>query len=231
MMAPTLGGARGLSPAGLQVQSPLRPPMQTAISKTLRIRRTRRSSRVAASPGLRRRGCAAYANKVAPEARTKFVRRACLAHSVCAVWSVYSRVSTPRRRAAKYAAAHVWGPAYIARKIRRHAASTHAHLLAILARYTESTGALSPAVILLLKELGKAAQGTDGADSTVYGLGRASPQSCFPHHLARRYYAAISSSIVRADALSLSTTTRRHWHSSSLPRHHLSTLCPTGHSS
>jgi hypothetical protein len=58
-------------------------------------------------------------------------------------------------------------------------------------------------VILLLKELGKAAQGTDGVDSTVYGLGRASPQSCFPHHLARRYYAAISSSIVRADALSI----------------------------
>ena len=67
------------------------------------------------------------------------------------------------------------------------------HLLA-----TESTGALSPAVILLLKELAKAAQGTDGVDSTVYGLGRASPQSFFPHHLA-----AISSSIVRADALSI----------------------------
>ena len=67
------------------------------------------------------------------------------------------------------------------------------HLLA-----TESTGALSPAVILLLKELAKATQGTDGVDSTVYGLGRASPQSFFPHHLA-----AISSSIVRADALSI----------------------------
>ena len=65
------------------------------------------------------------------------------------------------------------------------------HLLA-----TESTGALSPAVILLLKELAKATQGTDGVDSTVYGLGRASPQFFFPHHLA-----AISSSIVRADAL------------------------------
>lgn len=51
---------------------------------------------------------------------------------------------------------------------------------------------------LLLKELAKAAQGTDGVDSTVYGLGRSSPQSFFPHHLA-----AISSSIVRADALSI----------------------------
>ena len=67
-----------------------------------------------------------------------------------------------------------------------------------LARYRVPTGALSPAVILLLKELAKAAQGTDGVDSTVYGLGRASPQSFFPHHLA-----AISSSIVRADALSI----------------------------
>ena len=49
-----------------------------------------------------------------------------------------------------------------------------------LARYRVPTGALSPAVILLLKELTKAAQGTDGVDSTVYGLGRASPQSFFP---------------------------------------------------
>ena len=48
-----------------------------------------------------------------------------------------------------------------------------------LARYRVPTGALSPAVILLLKELAKAAQGTDGVDSTVYGLGRASPQSFF----------------------------------------------------
>ena len=47
------------------------------------------------------------------------------------------------------------------------------------ARYRVPTGALSPAVILLLKELAKAAQGTDGVDSTVYGLGRASPQSFF----------------------------------------------------
>jgi len=34
--------------------------------------------------------------------------------------------------------------------------------------------------------------------ATQYGLGRASPQSFFPHHLA-----AISSAIVRADALSI----------------------------
>ena len=67
------------------------------------------------------------------------------------------------------------------------------HLLA-----TESTGALSRPVILLLKTLAKATQGTAGHDSTQYGLGRASPQSFFPHHLA-----AISSAIVRFDALSI----------------------------
>jgi hypothetical protein len=67
------------------------------------------------------------------------------------------------------------------------------HLLA-----TESTGALSHPVILLLKTPAKGTQGTAGHDSTQYGLGRASPQSFFPHHLA-----AISSAIVRADALSI----------------------------
>ena len=73
------------------------------------------------------------------------------------------------------------------------------HLLA-----TESTGALSPDVIRLLRELAKTAQGTSGHDSTVYGLSRASPKSFFPHHLA-----AISSAIVCADTRSLSATTLR----------------------
>ena len=54
------------------------------------------------------------------------------------------------------------------------------------------------AVIRLLRELAKAAQGTSGHDSTVYGLSRASPKSFFPHHLA-----AISSAIVCADARSI----------------------------
>ena len=53
-------------------------------------------------------------------------------------------------------------------------------------------------VIRLLKALAKTAQGTTGQDSTQYGLGRASPQSFYPHHLA-----AISSAIVRADALTI----------------------------
>ena len=63
---------------------------------------------------------------------------------------------------------------------------------------SESTGALSPDVIRLLRELAKTAQGTSGHDSTVYGLSRASPKSFFPHHLA-----AISSAIVCADARSI----------------------------
>ena len=65
------------------------------------------------------------------------------------------------------------------------------HLLA-----TESTGALSRPVILLIKTLAKATQGTAGYDSTQYGLGRASPQSFFPHHLA-----AISSTPQPSSAL------------------------------
>ena len=71
------------------------------------------------------------------------------------------------------------------------------HIVHLLA--TESTGALSPPVIRLLKELAKAhPQGATGHDSTQYGLGRASPQSFYPHHLA-----AISSAIVCADALTI----------------------------
>ena len=54
-------------------------------------------------------------------------------------------------------------------------------------------------MIRLLKALVKTAQGTTGQDFTQYRLGRASPQSFYPpHHLA-----AISSAIVRADALTI----------------------------
>ena len=67
------------------------------------------------------------------------------------------------------------------------------HLLA-----TESTGALSRGVIVLLKALAKSTKEPSGHDSTPYGDGRASPRSFFPHHLA-----AISSAIVRADALAI----------------------------
>ena len=50
----------------------------------------------------------------------------------------------------------------------------------------------------LLKELAKATKGATGHDSTQYGLGRASPQSFYPHHLA-----PLSSAIVCADALTI----------------------------
>ena len=53
-------------------------------------------------------------------------------------------------------------------------------------------------MILLLKALAKSTQEVQGHDSTPYGLGRASPRSFFPHHLA-----AVSSAIVRADALAI----------------------------
>ena len=67
------------------------------------------------------------------------------------------------------------------------------HLLA-----SESTGALSGPFVKLLKTLDKLAKSPEGHDSTVYGLGRASPQSFFRHHVA-----AISSAIVCADALAI----------------------------
>jgi hypothetical protein len=67
------------------------------------------------------------------------------------------------------------------------------HLLA-----SETTGALTPEVIRLLHVLDKSTNDAQGHDSTHYGLGRASPQSFFQHHLA-----AASCAIVRADALTI----------------------------
>ena len=63
---------------------------------------------------------------------------------------------------------------------------------------SENTGALTPAVIRLLHVLDKSAKDPQGHDSTQFGLGRASPQSFFQHHLA-----AVSCAIVRADALTI----------------------------
>ena len=68
-----------------------------------------------------------------------------------------------------------------------------AHLLA-----SETTGALTPEVIRLLHALDKSTKDAQGHDSAQYGLGRASPQSFFSHHLA-----AVSCAIVRADALTI----------------------------
>ena len=61
---------------------------------------------------------------------------------------------------------------------------------------SESTGALSRVVTTLLSCLAKSTRAPEGQDSTAYGTGRASPKSFYTHHIA-----AISSAIVRADAL------------------------------
>ena len=62
----------------------------------------------------------------------------------------------------------------------------------------ESTGAMSPSVIRLLRSLAAAAKRPEVQDTTIYGAGRASPKTFFRHHLA-----AISSAIARADAQTL----------------------------
>ena len=64
---------------------------------------------------------------------------------------------------------------------------------------TESSGALSPALVKMLRCLAKSTLDPDGHDSTPYGTGRASPKSFYPHHVA-----AISSAIVCADAHAIS---------------------------
>ena len=53
-------------------------------------------------------------------------------------------------------------------------------------------------VIQLLHALAESTLTPEGHDSTVYGIGRASPRSFFSHHVA-----AVSSAIVLADALVL----------------------------
>ena len=63
---------------------------------------------------------------------------------------------------------------------------------------SETTSALTPEVIRLLHVLDRSTKDAQGHDSTQYGLGRASPQSFFSHHLA-----AVSCAIVRADALTI----------------------------
>ena len=60
----------------------------------------------------------------------------------------------------------------------------------------ESTGALFPALSLVLKTLGRAAVAPGTHDGTVYGTSRASPASFYAHHAA-----AISAAVTQADAL------------------------------
>ena len=100
----------------------------------------------------------------------------------------------PTRRSTVVQAWAASTPLQVTTATRWRSKSNLVHLLA-----SESTGALSRAVILLLKVLAKSTQEVQGHDSTPYGIGRASsPRSFFPHHLA-----AVSSAIVRADALAV----------------------------
>ena len=70
----------------------------------------------------------------------------------------------------------------------------------VLLLLAESTGALAPAFIKLLRILAKSAALPTGGDTTVYGESRASHHAFFPHHLA-----AISAAIVAADSASIAS--------------------------
>ena len=63
---------------------------------------------------------------------------------------------------------------------------------------TESTGALGHGLILMLRALARYAALPEGHDSTMYGMGSASPSSFYRHHLA-----AISSALIFADILAI----------------------------
>ena len=65
----------------------------------------------------------------------------------------------------------------------------------VLLLVTESTGALSPALVWLLRRLARSATLPEGCDTTAYGTSRGSPRAFFPHHAA-----AISAAIAGADA-------------------------------
>ena len=65
----------------------------------------------------------------------------------------------------------------------------------VLLLVTESTGALSPALVWLLRRLARSATLPEGCDTTAYGTSRGSPRAFFPHHAA-----AISAAIIGADA-------------------------------
>ena len=67
------------------------------------------------------------------------------------------------------------------------------HLLA-----SESTGALSPYFIKLMRSLAKAAKLPEANDTTIYGSARTSPRSFFEH-----YVSAISAAIVHTDSLAI----------------------------
>lgn len=67
----------------------------------------------------------------------------------------------------------------------------------VLLLATESTGALSPTLVWLLRQLARSATLPEGCDTTAYGSSRGSPRAFFPHHT---HTAAISAAIAGADA-------------------------------
>ena len=62
----------------------------------------------------------------------------------------------------------------------------------------ESTGALAPRSVSLLKALGKAVQKPGAQDGTVYGRNRSATRSFFVHHVS-----AIAAAVADADALTI----------------------------
>ena len=70
----------------------------------------------------------------------------------------------------------------------------------VLLLVTENTGALSPTLVWLLRQLARSATLPEGCDTTAYGTSRGSPRAFFPHHAA-----AISAAITGADAHSILT--------------------------
>ena len=67
------------------------------------------------------------------------------------------------------------------------------HTVELLA--TETTGALTAPLLRLYRRLARNVSEGLACDNTVYGLGRASPQSFLPHHTA-----ALSAAVVEEDA-------------------------------
>ena len=63
---------------------------------------------------------------------------------------------------------------------------------------SETSGAISRGLDKYLKSLAKLSKSEESQDSTIYGEGRASPKTFYPHWLA-----ALSCAIVYQDALTL----------------------------
>ena len=78
----------------------------------------------------------------------------------------------------------------------RHVAAAQASCLELVV--IESTGALAPRSVSLLRALGKAVQKPGAQDGTVYGRNRSATRSFFVHHVS-----AIAAAVADADALTI----------------------------